>query len=116
MSDSPDDNASANGLHGELARMPELLSAPKSNLILARYLYLIEVSLRELIIESLAAVSGARWYKQRLPQPIYKDSMDRLSIERASNWTSYVSQHPIYYTNTAVRLKVEQNQLVAGIE
>ena len=40
---------------------------PQENLEIFAMLYCIETALRELIIESLSALEGSRWYKKCLP-------------------------------------------------
>src|SRR5258708_7569436 len=83
-------------------RSPDI---PQDNILVARHLYCIEVALRELIIESLHSLAGTRWYKQRLPEVVWKESLKKLADERKSKWTQVVNHHPLYYTNFA-ELKV----------
>lgn len=45
---------------------------PNENIQIFNYLYRIENALRELIIKSLEAIDGPRWFKKRLPTDILK--------------------------------------------
>lgn len=75
------------------------MTMPSSNGLASCFLYQIEVGLRELIIEVLAAESGSKWWKQRIPGDVYQKVRDGRDYERTIKWTQFVPHHPIYYTD-----------------
>lgn len=70
---------------------------PKGNIEIYCYIYRIETALRELIIESLRAVDGSRWYKKRLPGDVLKKYREGIEFEKSLKWFQFVPLHPIYY-------------------
>jgi len=70
---------------------------PEENIEIYCYLYSIETALRELIIESLKAVDGSRWYKRRLPGDVLEKYRKGIEFERSAKWSQLVPHHPIYY-------------------
>jgi len=83
---------------------------PSENLVAYRNLYRIEVAIRELIIELLAKVDGSRWYRRRLPELVWRGSLDKIRRERSSHWTRMVPLHPIYYTNFSELQQIIERQ------
>jgi hypothetical protein len=83
---------------------------PPQNVLAYGKLYRIEVAIRELIVELLARVDGPRWYRKRLPEPVWKASLDKLRRERSSRWTQMVPLHPIYYTNFSDLQQIVERQ------
>lgn len=78
-------------------RSKRLGVAPDENLSVYTTLYNIEVGLRELLIEELAAKAGARWWKQRLPSDVLDSYRRAREYELGIRWTRLVPHHPIYY-------------------
>jgi len=70
---------------------------PKENIEIYCYIYRIETALRGLIIESLRAVDGSRWYKKRLPGDVLKKYREGIEFEKSLKWFQLVPLHPIYY-------------------
>ncbi len=70
---------------------------PKENIQIYCCIYNIETALRELIIKSLKAIEGPRWYKKRLPGDVLKKYREGREYERNMKWTQLVLHHPIYY-------------------
>jgi len=70
---------------------------PKDNIEIYKYIYYIETSLRELIIESLEKVDGYKWYKSRLPSDVLSKYRDAKKFEKNIKWVQLVPHHPIYY-------------------
>jgi hypothetical protein len=72
---------------------------PQANGQISEKLYLIEVALRELIIESLTTAFGPKWLKQQLPGggEVQKQLKDARAYERATPWSDYIPHHPVYY-------------------
>ncbi|MBI3074426.1 MAG: hypothetical protein HYY84_20125 [Deltaproteobacteria bacterium] len=73
------------------------LDVPPSNLAAFRQLYVIEVTLRELIIERLSALEPD-WLKQRIPGDEMAGKIkDAREKERKTRWTRCIPHHPVYY-------------------
>ena len=72
---------------------------PETNQYVAKRIYLLEVGLREFIIEELSRIGGARWHKTHLPADVSQKYLHGLQAERASNWTSHIEHHPLYYVD-----------------
>ncbi|MCR9232590.1 MAG: Swt1 family HEPN domain-containing protein [bacterium] len=70
---------------------------PPNNQEVAEQLYVLEVGLRELIIETLSEEDSAKWHKTLLPHDITQKYLRGIQTERASNWTTHTPHHPIYY-------------------
>ena len=70
---------------------------PPENVRAFAILYSIENSIRELIIEELARVSGPHWFKQRLPGDVLEKFREGVRLERKVSWVQLVPHHPIYY-------------------
>lgn len=77
----------------------ENLQVPESNIQVYSYIYNIENGLRELIIDSLEAVFGKRWYKIRLPGDVLEKYRNGVNAERKTRWFEMVPSHPIYYVD-----------------
>ena len=69
---------------------------PSTNLVIYEQLYIIEVGLRELIIEALGALTP-KWTKQRLPNDLREKIADGIKIEQGTKWTESIPHHPAYY-------------------
>jgi hypothetical protein len=78
---------------------------PGTNRRVAEQFYVLEVGLRELIIEKLSAVHGPRWYRSQLPNDVLKKYMDGHDAERASVWTNHIAHHPLYFIDFPDLLK-----------
>jgi hypothetical protein len=84
--------------------------APKENITGYEYLFEIEVALRELVYEELAAAAGSRWFKQRVPNDVRSACMQKEQQERAAHWQSYIPYQPLYYSNfSELRKIIEQS-------
>lgn len=82
---------------------------PTHNIEIYGLIYVIEVVIRELIIERLSARHGPRWYLEAIPGGGggQKDGQVMLSMldkykrgeksARAAPWTANIPHHPIYY-------------------
>ena len=79
---------------------------PKENKQIFCYLYRIETVLRELIIDSLEAIEGGKWYKRRLPGDVLEKYSQGIKYERNTKWIQLVPHHPIYYTDFSDLKKV----------
>lgn len=76
----------------------ELDSAvPSRNLKAYILLFVIENSLRQLIISRLQKVAGDRWHKSRLPDDVLRRYKQGIEYERGTTWATLVPHHPIYY-------------------
>jgi len=76
-----------------------MCNIPKENMRIYELLYLIEVGLRELIIQSLEATCGPNWWKERLPDDVLKKYRKGREYERSIKWCQLVPHHPIYYVD-----------------
>jgi hypothetical protein len=72
---------------------------PPQNLDAFGFLFSIENSLRELIVEELSAISGAQWFKRRLPGDVLEKFREGVRFERKVKWVQLVPHHPIYYVD-----------------
>ncbi len=79
---------------------------PKENSEIYSFLYLIETGLRELIIETLEAKKGTKWYLVCLPGDVLKKYRQGIEYERNAKWIQTVPHHPIYYTDFSDLKKV----------
>jgi hypothetical protein len=82
---------------------------PPSNLEIYSLVYVIEVAIRELIIERLAKQYGPKWYLEAIPRGSggQKDGREVLSMldkylrgdksARSAPWAENIPHHPIYY-------------------
>lgn len=70
---------------------------PKENLAIFELLYGIEVGLRELIVQSLEATVGPRWWKERLPGDVSEEYKKGRECEQKIRWCQLVPHHPVYY-------------------
>jgi hypothetical protein len=77
-----------------------------NNLHIYFLLFIIENSMRELIIELLDSVDGPRWYKSRLPGDVLKKYRDGLAYEKKIKWTHLIPHHPIYYIDFSDLAKI----------
>jgi len=72
-------------------------AVPQDNVSTYKLLFVIEVGLRELIVETLTAKCGPYWYKERLPGDILEAYREARNQERRTKWLQLVPHHPIYY-------------------
>jgi len=72
---------------------------PEENIVIYKLLYIIEVGLRELIIQSLEATCGSHWWKERLPADVLEKYRKGREYERTIKWCQLVPHHPIYYVD-----------------
>jgi len=80
--------------------MSNLHSAvPQDNISAYTLLFVIEVGLRELIVETLTAKCGPLWFKERLPGDILKAYREARNYERTIRWLQLVPHHPMYYVD-----------------
>jgi hypothetical protein len=86
-------------VHNDERAAGEESLVPPQNVLAYGKLYRIEVAIRELIVELLDGVDDPRWYRKRLPEQVWKASLDKLRHERSSRWIQMIPLHPIYYTN-----------------
>lgn len=75
------------------------LSLPAKNAEVLSNLFLLEVALRELVIEELQRTAGAAWVRQRLPKDVRGKMNKGRAAERSQPWQRQVDHHPIYYTD-----------------
>jgi len=75
----------------------DIPDVPGENLAIFRFFYSIEVGLRELIIELLAAGYGPHWWRLRLPPDVLQVYRDGRKYERTIGWLQLVPHHPLYY-------------------
>lgn len=80
-------------------------AVPKTNIETYKYIYLLEVALRELFIEEFESLSGPRWYKDHLPEDMLDKYKDARRKELEVPWESHVPLHPIYYTDFGELIK-----------
>ena len=72
-------------------------SYPETNKLVSAQIFIIEVGLRELIIEEFTKVNGERWYKTLLPTDVYQKYLRGRQLEKVSKWSNHINHHPIYY-------------------
>ncbi|MCX7406587.1 MAG: Swt1 family HEPN domain-containing protein [Planctomycetales bacterium] len=72
---------------------------PETNCKVAGNLFVLEVGLRELIIETLSDVDGAQWYTTLLPPDVAQKYLRGRQAEKAAKWTTHVEHHPLYYVD-----------------
>ena len=85
-------------------------AVPDENLVAYRLLFVIEVGLRELILETLEAKCGPFWYKERLPGEILQAYREARDYERRTKWLQLVPHHPIYYLDFPhLRIVIERS-------
>ena len=85
---------------------------PAINIKLYNALYVIEVGLRELIIEQFDAEFGTRWIRQQLPggADVQNWLKEARSYERQTPWISHIPHHPIYYLDfPQLKQTIERN-------
>jgi hypothetical protein len=70
----------------------------KENLDAFRDLYLIEVGLREFIIDTLATEHGEKWWTA-LPADVWETCQSGIQYERAASWLELTPVHPLYYVS-----------------
>lgn len=70
---------------------------PDTNRSAAEHLFVLEVGLRELIIETLSEAAGPKWFKTHLPTDISQKYFRGIQAERAAKWSAHVAHHPLYY-------------------
>lgn len=70
---------------------------PESNREAVELLYVLEVGLRELIIETLAVAGGPKWFKTQLPPDITEKYVRGRKTQFAASWSTHIEHHPIYY-------------------
>src|SRR5437016_4516483 len=71
---------------------------PRLNRELFADIFLLEVGLRELIIDRLSTIHGTRWLRTALPGgEIQTKVKEARSYEQRTPWVSYVALHPLYY-------------------
>ena len=74
-------------------------SFPDTNNQVVKQIFVIEVALRELIIEELTKASGPTALKQHLPPDVYQKCIDGVISEKACKTTNHVDHHPLYYVD-----------------
>jgi len=72
-------------------------SVPEINNEAFRYLYGIEVGLREFILDSLQSIGEPNWYKKYLPGNAQQNFKRGVEYERGLKWAQWIPHHPIYY-------------------
>lgn len=72
---------------------------PALNIRVFERLYLVEVAIRELIIETLSRVKGPAWHKSCLPGSALEKFREGIKYERGIPWTQFVHQHYLYYVD-----------------
>ena len=72
---------------------------PEGNILAYKCLYIIENTLRELIIETLQAHAGPTWYKSRLPPDVFAKYKEARKAERSIPWRQLTPHHPLYYVD-----------------
>ncbi len=85
--------------------VPDRLVA-EANMEAYRYVYCIEVGLRELIIETLSSAEGPRWFRHRVPGDILQEAKRAFEYEKSLKWTNLVPHHPLYYIEFASLRKI----------
>lgn len=81
-----------------------------NNVIAYSKIYLIEVALREFIIESLSQIDNTKLYKKTIPKDIVEKMSEGIKYENKTPWKSYVKHHPIYYSDFSnIRTIIEKN-------
>lgn len=70
---------------------------PPTNHAVAECLFVLEVAIRELIIETLSASAGPKWFKRLLPSDITQKYIRGKQAERAAKWSEHIEHHPLYY-------------------
>ncbi len=70
---------------------------PEANREAVEMLYVIEVGLRELIIEALTASAGPKWFKTMLPADITEKYVRGRKAQAAASWSTHIEHHPLYY-------------------
>jgi hypothetical protein len=79
---------------------------PTLNVQAFQQFYQIESCLRELVIEELSAIGGARWHKTRLPPDVAERFKKGRAYEADQKSVTNISFHPIYYTDFSDLRKV----------
>jgi len=86
------------------------LPVPEENKEIYKYIYCIEVVIRELTIELFNKLDGPKWYNQRLPEDSLKKYREGISYEKKAKWTNLIPHHPIYYIDfTDLKKIIERN-------
>ena len=83
-------------------------TVPEENLAIYKLLLIIEVGLREFLIEALEASCGSDWWKKRLPGDVLAAYRNGCRYERRIRWCQLVPHHPIYYVDFPDLKKVIQ--------
>ncbi len=74
----------------------QLILVPDENVVAYKLIYMIEVGLRELIIESLSSLDS-RWWKTRLPPDLIAKVKNGREVEKKIKWINLTPHHPLYY-------------------
>jgi hypothetical protein len=69
----------------------------KENIEGYKFMFIIENSLRELIIDIMQKKFGPKWYKSRIPGDINAKYINAINCEKKIKWQNLVPHHPIYY-------------------
>jgi hypothetical protein len=87
------------------------LPVPKENIEIFSYLYVIENTLRELIIDLMEKTDGPHWYKKRLPKDVLEKFLERgKEYESKVKWTELIPHHPIYYIDFSDLKKIIESE------
>jgi hypothetical protein len=70
---------------------------PEQSIAIYKHLFVIEVGLREFIIDALGDKFGALWWKTRLPPDVLKSFRDGRNYEKGIKWFEIIPHHPLYY-------------------
>jgi hypothetical protein len=68
----------------------------ENNMTAYKAMYVVEVGLRELIIQSLDEIDPL-WWKHRLPGDLVIKVKEGRNIEKGIKWTELIPHHPLYY-------------------
>ncbi len=71
---------------------------PNTNQLCSAYMYVIEVVLRELVVEELTKTRGSKWYKSALPGgDIMNKYQECRKYQKERPWVRAIPLHPVYY-------------------
>lgn len=82
----------------EATAMIDLSAVPEANVKAYKLLFLLEVVLREYIIEKMESAYGVHWHKTALPSgEMLTKFKNAKEYETRTPWISHIPLHPIYY-------------------
>lgn len=79
-----------------------------------RLIAIIEVGLRELVVEVLNEEVGAKWWETHLPPDLKEKCLSGIQSERRTPWMDLYDHHPVYYLDFPDLRKILESRRTWG--